>query len=84
MDARIAESNTFNGTVMGTRMFCHTFGGVGYKVCQAAFDELTPITPGESDGIKESTCYIEVGFHDNPTEAALIIGNTGAVAEKCQ
>ena len=106
MDARIAESNAwgadlhvpihtnaFNGTVMGTRMFCHTFGGVGYKVCQAVFDELTPITPGESDGIKEypglaeirrvaaPTCYIEVGFHDNPTEAAWIIGNTAAVAE---
>ena len=61
MDARIAESNAFNGTVMGTRMFCHTFGGVGYKVCQAAFDELTPITPGESDGIKESPCLAEIG-----------------------
>ena len=106
MDARISESNAwgadlhipihtnaFNGTVMGTRMFCHTFGGVGYKVCQAVFAELTPITPGESDGIKEypglaeirrvaaPTCYIEVGFHDNPTEAAWIIGNTAAVAE---
>lgn len=27
------------------------------------------------------TQYIEVCFHDNPTEAAWIIGNTGAVAE---
>lgn len=106
MDARIDESNAwgadlhipihtnaFNGTVMGTRMFCHAFGGEGHKVCQAVFEELTPITPGESDGIKEypglaeirrvkaPTCYIEAGFHDNPTEAAWIIGNTGAVAE---
>ena len=106
MDARIAESNAwgadlhipihtnaFNGTVMGTRMFCHAFGGAGHEVCKAIFAELTPITPGESDGIKEHpslaeirrvtapTCYIEVGFHDNPTEAAWIIGNTAAVAE---
>ena len=106
MDARIAESNAwgadlhipihtnaFNGTVMGTRMFCHAFGGAGHEVCKAIFAELTPITPGESDGIKEypslaeirrvaaPTCYIEVGFHDNPTEAAWIIGNTAAVAE---
>ena len=70
MDARIAESNAwgtdlhipihtnvFNGTVMGTRMFCHTFGGVWYKVCKAVFDELTPITPRESDGIKESPAW---------------------------
>lgn len=106
MDARISESNAwgadlhipihtnaFNGTVMGTRMFCHAFGGAGHEVCKAVFEELTPITPGESDGIKEypglaeirrvaaPTCYIEVGFHDNPTEAAWIIGNTAAVAE---
>lgn len=106
MDARISESNAwgadlhipihtnaFNGTVMGTRMFCHEFGGTGHEVCKAIFAELTPITPGESDGIKEypglaeirkvkaPTCYIEVGFHDNPTEAAWIIGNTSAVAE---
>ena len=106
MDARIVESNAwgadlhipihtnaFNGTVMGTRMFCHAFGGAGHEVCKAVFAELTPITPGESDGIKEypglaeirrvkaPTCYIEVGFHDNPTEAAWIIGNTAAVAE---
>lgn len=106
MDKRIAESNAwgadlhlpihtnaFNGTVMGTRMFCHKFGGEGHEVCKAVFATLTPITPGQSDGIKEypalaeirkvkaPTCYIEVGFHDNPTEAAWIIGNTAAIAE---
>ena len=110
MDARIAQSNAwgadlhvpihtnaFNGKVMGTRMFCHSKSGEGYKVCQAVAKTLNPITPGESDNITESpslaeirrvkapTCYIEVGFHDNPTEAAWIIGNTGPVAEAiCQ
>lgn len=106
MDARISQSNAwgadlhmpihtnaFNGKVMGTRMFCHSKDGEGYRVCQAVARTLNPITPGESDNISEypglaeirrvkaPVCYIEVGFHDNPTEAAWIIGNTGAVAE---
>ena len=49
------------------------------KVCQAVFDELTPITPWESDGIKESPSLAEIS-----RVAAWVIGNTGAVAEKCQ
>ena len=32
------------------------------KVCQAVFDELTPITPGKSDGIKESPCLAEISM----------------------
>lgn len=87
------HTNAFNGKVMGTRIFCYQFGGEGHAVGKAVMDALSPITPGSSDGITEypglaeirkvdaPTCYVEVGFHDNPTEAAWIIGNTVPIGE---
>lgn len=110
MDARIAESNAwgadahiplhtnaFNGEVMGTRIFCKAFGTPGHELCKAVMATLSPITPGESDGVKEypglaeirrvnaTPCYVEMVFHDNPTEAAWIINNVVPAAEAiCQ
>lgn len=86
------HTNAHDGTVKGTRLFCYEPGGEGYRACRAVMDALSPITPGESDSItiwhfyevrcaNAPTVYLEVAFHDNPEEAAWIIGNTEAVAE---
>lgn len=87
------HTNAFNGSVAGTRLFCWDSSGDGYKACQAVMKTLAPITPGTSDnitprpGLNEvggtvaTTVYIEVGFHDNPTEAKWIVEHTTEIAE---
>ena len=86
------HTNAFNGTVMGTRMFCYDTSGDGYKLCKSIMATLSPITPGESDNITAKhydevlyadapTVYIEVGFHDNKTEAQWIIDHKQDIAE---
>lgn len=86
------HTNAFNGTVGGTRMFCYDAAGKGYQACQAIMARLAPITPGSSDNItvhhfyevttpKAPTAYVEVAFHDNPTEAAWIVSHTREIAE---
>lgn len=86
------HTNAFNATVMGTRMFCYAIPGKGYDICKAIMARLAPITPGASDNItvhryaevvraKAPTAYVEVGFHDNATEAAWIVGHTEEIAE---
>lgn len=87
------HTNAFNGTVMGTRMFYGKAGGLGYKACLSIMQTLSPITPGTSDNITQNTAlnevrnitgatvYIEVGFHDNKTEARWIIDHTTEIAE---
>lgn len=87
------HSNAFNGVVSGTRLFCNSFNGEGYKICQAVFKELAPITPGTSENIKEypalyeiknpkaPTCYVECDFHDNRNAAKWIIEHTNDIAE---
>lgn len=92
-DAHIPiHTNAFNGKVSGTRMFCFSIPGDGYDICKAIMEALAPITPGESDNITTArfaeilqadapTAYIEVGFHDNPTEARWIFDHTEDIAE---
>ena len=87
------HTNAFNGSVSGTRMFCHSFKGDGYKACQAIFKRLAPLTPGDSENIKERptlyevknpiapTVYIEVDFHDVPSVAQWLIEHTTDVGE---
>ena len=87
------HTNAFNGSVMGTRMFCYDFDGAGYKACKAIFKYLAPISPGKSENIKEypglyevkypacPTAYIEAEFHDAYAGAKWIVENTSAIAE---
>lgn len=87
------HTNAHNKKVKGTRLFCFSKNGEGYKACKAIMAALAPITPGSSDSItvnkvlyenrvaKAPTAYVEVAFHDNPEEARWIIDNTEAIAE---
>lgn len=87
------HTNAYNGTVAGTRMFYGEEGGKGQSMCKSIMQFLAPITPGTSDNITQRTSlnevrnvnaytvYIEVGFHDNATEAAWLIGHTEDIAE---
>ena len=106
MQARVAESNAWkadlhicvhtnacNGKVAGTRLFCYEMGGEGYKACKAVLASLSPITPGNSDGItarpelyetRATNCpcvYVECEFHDVPEIAKWIIANVENIAE---
>jgi N-acetylmuramoyl-L-alanine amidase len=87
------HTNGFDGKVSGTRMFCYSNSGEGYKACKAVFDVLAPITPGTSESITTRaelyevktpaapTAYIEVDFHDVPDVAKWIIENTQEIGE---
>ena len=86
------HTNAFNGSVAGTRMFCYSTSGEGYRACKAIMEALAPITPGDSDNITEyhwyevdaataPTAYLEVGFHDSKEEAQWIIDHTEDIAE---
>jgi N-acetylmuramoyl-L-alanine amidase len=87
------HTNAYNRKVMGTRIYCYDATGEGYQASRAILSTLAPITPGTSDSInarkglyeiykpKAPTAYIEVGFHDNKTEAQWLIENTEAIAD---
>ena len=87
------HTNGFNGSVSGTRMFCSSLTGEGYKACKAIFARLAPVTPGTSENIKAypglyevkhpsaPTVYIECDFHDVPEVAKWIIENTTLIGE---
>ena len=106
MTARIAESNrwgadlhvpihtnAFNGKTSGTRLFCWSKSGEGYKACKAIFNVLAPLTPGTSENItarqdlaelRDTTavcCYIEADFHDVKDVAKWIIENVEEIGE---
>lgn len=82
-----------DGAVAGTRMIYGQAGGPGHKACAAIMAVLAPITPGTSDNITQRstlnevrsvtgyTVYIEIGFHDNKTEARWIVEHTTEIAE---
>ena len=88
------HTNAFNGSVSGTRMFCHDATGKGMKACKAIFNVLAPFTPGTSENIRPNpslyevrvpsapTAYIEVDFHDVPSVAKWIIEHTTEIGEK--
>lgn len=87
------HSNAFNNKVTGTRLFCSTKGGKGWKACHAIFDHLAPLTPGTSENIKINTglfeirtpkaptAYIETEFHDVPETAHWIVDHVEDLAE---
>ena len=87
------HTNAFNGSVTGTRMFYYADGGEGHKACKAIFAQLAPVTPGDSENIREDsslyevkvpsapTAYCECEFHDNPAAAKWIIENTTLIGE---
>lgn len=87
------HTNAFNGSVMGTRMFCYNTGGKGMAACKAIFARLAPISPGESESIQVNanlyevrvpaapTAYIECEFHDTVEGAKWIVENTDLIGE---
>ena len=87
------HTNACNGNVAGLRIMVNNMGGEAEKIARSIDKYLSPVTPGESDGISampslyeinttDAICvYVEVGFHDNPTEAQWIINNTQTIAE---
>lgn len=87
------HTNAFNKKVAGTRIFVWDKGGEGYKIAKAIFDELAPLTPGESEGISENRTwaeikntnaicvYIEVDFHDVASVAKWIKEHTKDIGE---
>ena len=87
------HTNAFNGSVTGTRMFYYADGGEGHKACKAIFAQLAPVTPGNSENIREDsslyevkipsapTAYCECEFHDNANTAKWIIENTTLIGE---
>lgn len=87
------HTNAFNKSVSGTRMFCYSLTGEGYKACKAIFDVLAPLTPGTSESItarpglfevqkpKAPTAYIEVDFHDVPSVANWLAEHTEEIGE---
>ena len=87
------HTNAFNGSVMGTRMFCYNSSGEGYKACKEIMATLSPITPGTSDNITVNqdfyevrvpsapTAYVECLFHDNYEEAKWCVEHTTEIGE---
>lgn len=93
-DAHIPiHTNAFDGSVAGFRGFYHTANGQGHKLVAAIMKAVAPITPGESDNLSaypglyevrasDAPCaYLELGFHDNATEARYIIDHKKDLAE---
>lgn len=86
------HTNAFNGSVMGTRMFCYNTGK-GMAACKAIFARVAPLSPGTSENIqvnpklyevrvpKAPTAYIECEFHDTVEGAKWLVENTTAIGE---
>ena len=86
------HTNAFNGSVMGTRMFCYNTGK-GMAACKAIFARVAPLSPGTSENIQVNqklyevrvpaapTAYIECEFHDTVDGAKWIVENTAAIGE---
>lgn len=86
------HTNAFNGKVGGTRIFCYNTRGEGYKISNAIFKRLAPITPGASESVQVNdydeivipsapTAYIECEFHDNAKTAKWIVEHTTDIGE---
>lgn len=86
------HTNAFNGSVMGTRMFCYNTGK-GMAACKAIFARVAPLSPGTSENIQVNqklyevrvpaapTAYLECEFHDTVEGAKWIVENTTAIGE---
>lgn len=87
------HTNAFNGSVMGTRMFCYNGAGRGMAACKAIFARVAPLSPGTSENIqvnpklyevrapKAPTAYLECEFHDTVEGARWLVENTTAIGE---
>ena len=87
------HTNAYNGSVAGTRIFCFSTTGEGYKAAQAVFKALAPVTPGGSESVSANpslyevyeaaapTVYVEAEFHDVAACAKWIIENVEAIGE---
>ena len=86
------HTNAFNGKVGGTRIFCYNTRGEGYKISNAIFKRLAPITPGTSESVQVNdydeivipsapTAYVECEFHDNAATAQWIVEHTADIGE---
>ena len=87
------HTNSYDGKVSGTRIFCFNTTGAGYKAAKCVFDALAPLTPGTSENVSVNqnlyevdyanapTVYIEVEFHDVAACAKWIIENVVPVGE---
>ena len=86
------HTNAFNGSVMGTRMFCYNTGK-GMAACKAIFARVAPLSPGTSENIRVNaklyevrvpaapTAYLECEFHDTVEGAKWIVENTVLIGE---
>ena len=86
------HTNAFNGSVMGTRMFCYNTGK-GMAACKAIFARVSPLSPGTSENIQVNqnlyevrvpaapTAYLECEFHDTVEGAKWIVENTVLIGE---
>ena len=86
------HTNAFNGSVMGTRMFCYNTGK-GMAACKAIFARVAPLSPGTSENIQVNpklyevrvpaapTAYLECEFHDTVEGAKWIVENTVLIGE---
>ena len=86
------HTNAFNGSVMGTRMFCYNTGK-GMAACKSIFARVAPLSPGTSENIqvnpkryevrvpKAPTAYLECEFHDTVEGAKWLVENTTAIGE---
>ena len=86
------HTNAFNGSVMGTRMFCYNTGK-GMAACKAIFARVAPLSPGTSENIRVNaklyevrvpaapTAYLECEFHDTVEGARWLVENTTAIGE---
>jgi N-acetylmuramoyl-L-alanine amidase len=87
------HTNAFNKKTTGTRIFCWSKTGAGYKASKAIYDVLAPLTPGTSENVSVNktlyevrvptapTAYIEVDFHDVDSVAKWLINNTEGIGE---
>lgn len=87
------HTNAYNKKVSGTRLFCYSKTGPGYKAAQSIYKYLAPLTPGTSENISVNkslyenretdmaTCYIEVDFHDVKETAKWIIEHVEEIGE---
>ena len=87
------HTNAFNGSVMGTRMFCYNTTGKGMAACKAIFARVAPLSPGTSENIQVNqklyevrvpaapTAYLECEFHDTASGARWLVENTTEIGE---
>lgn len=87
------HTNAFNKSVIGTRIFCSTMSGEGYKASKAIYNVLAPITPGKSEnvsanpdlyeikGVIAPSAYVECEFHDTIYTAKWIVEHVKEIGE---